>query len=69
MAVCEVLAQYVSQRTKVDSQQPVEERETDGQHQRTESGSPQQEREKESQQQGGTELTEVGNYRPAWQLL
>ena len=69
MAVCEVLMQYINQGTKVDTQQPVEEIETDRQHQRTESESQQQERESESQQQGGTELTEVGNYRPAWQLL
>ena len=62
MAVCEVLAQCINKGTKVDTRQPVEERETEGQHQRTES---EQERESESQQQGGTELTEVGNYRPA----
>ena len=69
MAVCDVLrTQYVNQGTKVDTQQPVEERETDGQHQRTESESQQQEREGESHHQR-TEFTEVGNYRLAWQLL
>ena len=69
MAVCEVLTQHMNQGTKVDTQQPLEERVTDGQHQRTESEPQKQERESESQQQGRTELTEVGNCRPAWQLL
>ena len=69
MAVCEVLSHYINQGIKVDTQKPLEEGETDGQHQRTESESQQQERESESQQQRGTELTEVGSYTLAWQLL
>ena len=69
MAVCEVLAQCTNQGAEVDTQQPVEERETDGQSQRTENESQHQERGSENRQQGGTELTEVGNYRPAWPLL
>ena len=48
MAVCEVLTQYINQGTKVDTQQPVEERQTDKQLQRTESESQKQERESES---------------------
>ena len=69
----DVLAQYIERGAKVHTQQPLEERSTDGQDQRTES--EQQEvletdlQSQSQQQETEDELIKVGSYGPALLLL